>query len=93
VAVTNAAGVATSSAADLKVLVPPSVANPILAGTSVSVPVSSVSGLSYLLEYKIALPDPVWTPASSWLPGTGGALMLQDTNSVTGSRFYRVLCQ
>jgi len=91
--VTNAAGSATSSPANLVILVPPGISAPITSGNSVSVPVSSLTGLSYLLEYKNALSDSLWTPASSWQPGTGGILLLQDTNSFVGSRFYRVRCQ
>ena len=90
---TNAAGSAASSPASLAILAPPAVSAPIIAGASISVPVSSVTGLSYLLEYKNSLEDPAWTPASAWQPGTGGVLLLQDTNSLGGMRFYRVQTQ
>ena len=93
VTITNAAGSTTSVSAHLTVLVPPSLATPTLNGTTVSVPVLTVSGPSYLLEYKNALQDPLWTAISSWQPGTGNLLLLQDTNTVVGSRFYRVRCQ
>jgi uncharacterized repeat protein (TIGR01451 family) len=93
VTITNAAGSTTSSAANLTILVPPLLATPTVNATSVSVPVSTLSGLSYLLEYKNALQDPSWTAVSSWQPGTGNVLLLGDTNSMVGSRFYRVRCQ
>jgi hypothetical protein len=62
-------------------------------GTQVSVPISSVVGLSYLLEYKTSLSDTNWIAVSTWVTGTGGILVLQDTNAVTATRFYRVSCQ
>jgi hypothetical protein len=93
VSVMNAAGSATSSGAYLKVLVPPSILNPLTSGSSFSVPVSSITGLSYLLEYKNNLQDAAWNVVASWVPGTGSTLVLQDTNVVIGSRFYRVRAQ
>jgi hypothetical protein len=90
VVVTNAAGSATSSSANLKVLVPPLMNSITATGTQVSVPVSSVVGLSYLLEYKTSLSDTNWTAVSTWMPGTGGILVLQDTNAVSATRFYRI---
>jgi hypothetical protein len=90
--ITNTAGATTSSNAYLKVLVPPTLAAPEAVGSGISVPVPSVAGLSYLLEYKNDLQDPVWTAVSSWLPGTGDILVLQDTNVLSAPRFYRVRC-
>ena len=92
VIVSNSFGATNSTAAQLKVLVPPSISN-ITGGSMTSVSLVSVSGLSYQLEYKNTLNDPVWTPVSSWMDGTGGILVLQDTNTATTSRFYRVDCQ
>jgi hypothetical protein len=93
VVVTNAAGAAVSSSANLKVLVPPSINSIKPTGTQVSVQVSTVLGLSYLLEYKSSITASNWTPVSSWVTGTGGILLLQDTNAVTATRFYRISCQ
>jgi len=93
VTITNAAGSTTSAAANLTILVPPSLATPVVNGTAVSVSVSTLSGLNYLLEYKNALQDPSWAPITSWQPGTGGVLLLQDTNGVVGTKFYRIRCQ
>jgi hypothetical protein len=92
VVITNAAGSAVSSSASLKVLVPPLIESITPTGTQVSVPVSSIVGLSYLLEYKTSLSDTNWTAVSTWVTGTGGILVLQDTNAVTATRFYRVSC-
>jgi hypothetical protein len=38
------------------------------------------------------LTDTNWTTLSPVTPGTGGQLILQDTNSLPTLRFYRVLC-
>jgi uncharacterized repeat protein (TIGR01451 family) len=90
---TNSAGSATSSVAHLTVLIAPPIqfagigAN----GTNVTISVNSVTGLTYRLEYKNLLTDPVWTPVAPALPGTGGSLSLVDTNTpLAPSRFYRV---
>jgi hypothetical protein len=88
--VTNLAGSVTSAAAQLKVLVPPSASAPVVTSSGVSVSVQTVSGLSYLLEYKNELQDPTWIAVTTWLPGTGGIVVLQDTNSASSSRFYRI---
>jgi Immunoglobulin domain len=91
--ITNAAGSATSSNAYLKVLVAPTLAAPGTQGPGgISIPVPSLSGLSYLLEYKNTLEDPDWTAVTSWAPGTGGILVFQDTNAPSAPRFYRVRC-
>jgi hypothetical protein len=88
--VTNLSGSATSAAAQLKVLVAPSASAPVLTSSGVSISVETVLGLNYLLEYKNELQDPGWTAATTWLPGTGGIVVLQDTNSTSSSRFYRI---
>ncbi|HZR18272.1 MAG TPA: immunoglobulin domain-containing protein [Verrucomicrobiae bacterium] len=88
--VSNAAGTNVSTPASLKILVPPLAQNAVASPSGFSLSVSSVSGLNYLLEYKNALTDSSWTPAGNWTVGTGGILVLPDTNSPTGSRFYRV---
>lgn len=92
-AVTNLAGSVTSDTAQLKVLVPPLASAPVVTSSGISISVPTVSGLNYLLEFKNALQDPVWTAVTTWLPGTGGIVVLQDTNSATSSRFYRIQSQ
>ena len=62
-----------------------------LAGSGISISLPSVAGLSYALEYKNSLGDPTWTPLSPAVAGTGGVIMLQDTNAPVASRYYRVL--
>jgi hypothetical protein len=93
VVVTNAFGSITSTEAQLKVLVAPSILNLTSSGSSMSVSFPSVTGLNYQLQYKNTLNDAAWGFASPWTPGTGGVLVLQDTNTVFTSRFYRISCQ
>jgi len=93
VVLTNVAGSVTSAVATLKVLVPPEVGGITVNGTGVGVSLGSVAGLSYRLEYKDSLSDPTWTPLPPTVLGTGGPLVLQDTNAIAPSRFYRVLCE
>lgn len=60
-------------------------------GANAVISVNSVLGLNYTLEHKNSLSDPTWTPVGAAQPGTGGVLVLEDTNSVWApSRFYRV---
>ena len=62
--------------------------------TNVSLTVTSVLGGTYTLEYKNNLLDPAWTPLLPSVSGTGGPILLQDTNGPTlPSRFYRVNLQ
>ncbi len=75
---------------------PPTLSLAPLALGSASVPIlfNSVTGLTYTLEYKDSLLDAQWTPLLPAVPGTGGLLLLQDTNApLQPSRFYRVSCQ
>jgi uncharacterized repeat protein (TIGR01451 family) len=88
---TNAVGPATSSVVHLTVLVAPVMQIPGLTGSNVMIPVSSVAGLTYRLEYKDALTNPVWTPLPPPIAGSGGTIILLDTNApVVPTRFYRV---
>jgi hypothetical protein len=64
--------------------------NPALAGPEVLISFSSETGLSYTLEYKHFLDDPVWTPLSPAQAGTGGVMVLQDTNAPADCRYYRL---
>jgi hypothetical protein len=91
--VTNFLGAATSSVAQLTVLVPPTIALTALgvSATNLSLTLESLSGLTYSLEYKNLLSDSNWLPTLPPMPGTGAGLVLQDTNPpVYPSRFYRV---
>ena len=93
VIITNSAGSITSSAALLRVLDWPQLGKVTRSGPLASISFPSVAGLNYTLEYKVSLHDPVWTPLAPALTGTGGVLVLQDTNAVSETRFYRVRCE
>jgi len=86
-------GSATSAIATLRILVQPTLTgiNMTAAGTALSFP--SVAGLNYILEYKNSLNDLPWTTLPPPVPGTGSPLVLQDTNALSASRFYRVRCE
>ena len=89
----SVAGSATSSVAHLTVLITPPVQISAsgITSSNVSISVTSVSGLTYRLEYKDGLDDPSWTPVPPPLSGSGGPIILLDTNSPPAQmRFYRV---
>jgi uncharacterized repeat protein (TIGR01451 family) len=89
----NAGGSATSSVAHLTVLVSPviQVTGFGISGTNIAISLTSVSGLTYRLEYKNNLTDPVWIPAAVPVPGTGSIITLLDTNApAPPNRFYHI---
>jgi uncharacterized repeat protein (TIGR01451 family) len=92
VLVTNWNGAATSSVAQVTVVTVPTIQLAGLAtnGTGPAITFSASTGLTYALEYKDSLTDPVWIPVAP--PATGiGILLLQDTNAlIAPSRFYRI---
>ena len=49
-------------------------------------------GLQYILEYKDAMLDPMWTPLETD-PGTGGILNLTNLGITGPSRFFRIRVQ
>ena len=59
-----------------------------LARPQVSISFTSQLGTNYLLEYKHFLDDPAWTPLSPAVPGTGGLMTLQHTNTSADSGYY-----
>jgi hypothetical protein len=91
--VSNAAGSVTSSAAILRILDSPTLAGISRSGNLVSVWFPSVTGLNYTLESKDSLDAPNWTAIPPGLQGSGNILVLQDTNAILPSRFYRVRCE
>jgi uncharacterized repeat protein (TIGR01451 family) len=74
------------------VMVPPLLTNP-NPGGGFSLSLSSMSGVKYQLEYKNVLTDPTWTALPPPISGTGGVIVLNDTNAPSiSTRFYRVSC-
>lgn len=93
VVVTNVNGATTSPVVQLTVVAPLVIPLTGLAfsGTNLSISVSSLTGLSYTLQFKDSLTDATWTPILPPTPGTGGTLLLQDTNAAAlPNRFYRI---
>jgi uncharacterized repeat protein (TIGR01451 family) len=92
VVITNVVGSLTSSVANLTVLPSEAVISLTwLGGAGVSITFPSPAGLNYVLEYKDSLDDPAWTLLTPAMATTNGVMVLQDTNTPTASRFYRVL--
>jgi len=92
VIVTNIAG-SVSSSATLALTGPVTIAFRERNGWTNTISLNSVTGTSYTLEYKDALADPAWNPIAPSALGTGGELLLRDTNAPGSSRFYRVQAQ
>jgi hypothetical protein len=69
---------------------PPSIEAVTLRGSQISLSVASSLGLTYSLEYKNDLNEPVWTPLPPPFPGTGGILVFTDGIVVGTNRFYRI---
>jgi hypothetical protein len=90
VVVANASGIVTSSLASLTVA-GPSISISQSAGAGVSINFLSQAGHNYELEYKNTLNDSAWTPLTPAVTGTGGIMVLQDTNAPVASRYYRLL--
>ncbi|MGA2864224.1 MAG: protease pro-enzyme activation domain-containing protein [Verrucomicrobiota bacterium] len=96
VVVSNLVGSITSDPASLKIAAPPAISFPNLpfGSASVSLLLNSVTGLNYTLEYKDSLLQTQWLELLPAVPGSGGPLLLQDTNPpALPARFYRVHCQ
>ncbi|HEY5909890.1 MAG TPA: immunoglobulin domain-containing protein [Verrucomicrobiae bacterium] len=95
VVVSNLVGSVESAVATVDVSVPPLfISNFERAGSISGISVQTWQGLTYLLEYKNDLRQATWTPLLPAVAGTGGVLVLRDTNaSPEASRFYRVRSQ
>jgi hypothetical protein len=93
VVITNAQGSITSSVARLSLLLPPTITLSGLntSSNTVSISLSSIQGATYVLEYKNSLLESNWTALPPPTTGTGGLILLHDTNGFAlPSRFYRV---
>jgi len=90
VVVGNQAGTVPSNQANLKVLVSSIITRVTETGTTASITFTTVSGLTYTVQYKNHLEDSVWTPILPSVSGTGSQMTLNDTTAATGTRIYRV---
>jgi hypothetical protein len=70
----------------------PVIINPKLTGTTLTLSVPTQVGANYVLEFKNALNDAVWTPIQT-NNGNGAQMTLTNTGATGQSRFYRILVQ
>jgi hypothetical protein len=89
VVVSNSAGSVTSSAAALRLLVPPRILTLTLTSGVAEISFTSIAGVTYALEHSDHLTGEVWTSGAA-VPGNGGTLTLNDSSASVGTRFYRV---
>jgi hypothetical protein len=90
VAVGNQADAITSNPAILKVLASSIITRVTETGTTASITFTTVSGLTYTVQYKNHLDDSVWTPILPAVSGNGSPMTVNDTAATAGTRFYRV---
>ena len=62
-------------------------------GSTNTLTVPSVTGLTYTLQYKDSLTDTTWTDILPPASGTGSSLLLIDSRASGAGRFYRVHAQ
>ena len=68
----------------------PTLTSPKMSGGSMIFSFLSQSAVSYQVQFKANLTDPVWTPVGAFIPGTG--LTMTVTNATSGDTgFYRLL--
>jgi len=90
VVVGNQAAAVTSNPANLKVLAGSIITRVTETGTTASITFTTVSGLTYTVQYKNHLDDSVWTAILPSVSGTGSQMTVNDTAATAGTRFYRV---
>jgi subtilisin-like proprotein convertase family protein len=95
VRLTNAFGFATSSLAELRILVKPTITSLSLSNQRVTLTFNSLNRLRYTVESKPILSPSPWVavPGATQLKGTGAGIVVSDPNPATGIRFYRILAE
>lgn len=93
VVVTNQAGSVTSPSARLRVLEPVTFSFQARTGSTNAFSFTSISGLTYTLQYKDFITNAAWTDLLPSVTGTGGTILLRDTTATGPQRFYRVHTQ
>ncbi len=87
--VSNVAGVVTSQIARLRVLDQPTIIEITRVGATAHVSFTTISGLTYFMEYKNSLFDPAWTSLRP-VTGTGSVMIVADPSATEPNRVYRV---
>ncbi len=90
VMVSNQAGAITSNPANLKVLASSIITRVSETGTTASITFTTVSGLTYTVQFKNHLDDSVWTAILPSVSGTGSPMTVNDMTATAATRFYRV---
>jgi len=90
VVVSNSSGSIVSPSATLRVLVPSTISDSVHLGSSNIISFTSVTGLTYTLEFKNQLDETNWTEIPPPVTGTGSALSLPDPQATVPARFYRL---
>lgn len=92
VTVSNAAGVASSPAAGLRVLVPNQIVQVQKTTGGVTFAFTTETGLKYTVDFKDDLNGPTWNllPGAVKLDGNGSLLTVEDPGPIPFTRFYRV---
>jgi hypothetical protein len=83
--------VTSTPPAILTLAVAPTTSSPVRLGNDFALTVTTEIGPEYVLDYKSALTNAVWTPVSTNL-GTGGVLTITNTSSAPQG-FYRIRLQ
>src|SRR5712692_1227285 len=90
VVASNQAGAVTSNPANLKVLAGSIITRVTETGTTGSITFTTVSGLTYTVQYKNHLHHSVCTAILPSASGTRSQITVNDTAATAGTRFYRV---
>ena len=87
--VTNVSGSVTSSVAMLRVLVPSRIENIAHGDSTLTFSISTLTNLSYTVEFKDTLDDPVWTALQTF-GGTGDVFSITNFTTNSMMRFFRL---
>ncbi len=90
VVVSDSAGSVTSPPATLRVLVPSSITNSLLTGSTSIISFSSINVLRYTLQFKDNLDETNWTDIPPPVTGNGSVISIPDPQATVPRRFYRL---
>src|SRR5258706_7407531 len=88
--VSDSAGSVTSPPATLRVLVPSSITNSLLTGSTSIISFSSINVLRYTLQFKDNLDETNWTDIPPPVTGNGSVISIPDPQATVPRRFYRL---